>query len=94
MNEKMGAEDIVDSEDSTYDFIMDVNLRGVFNCLRAQLKHMKPGAAIVNASSAAGLIGVAGSAAYTASKHGVSGLTRATAKEVGSKNIRVNAVAP
>ncbi|KAM5343346.1 hypothetical protein ACJ41O_014312 [Fusarium nematophilum] len=94
VNEKMGAEYIIDSEDLTYDFIMDVNLRGVFNCLRAQLKHMESGAAVVNASSASGLIGLPGGAAYTASKHGVAGLTRAAAKEVGSKNIRVNAVAP
>lgn len=91
----MGASHLDGQEtDKGYDFVIDVNLRGVWNCLRAQLQHMKPGAAIVNASSAAGLIGFAGGAAYTASKHGVSGLTRCTAKEFGPKNIRVNAVAP
>ncbi|KAH6977585.1 BcABA4 [Ilyonectria sp. MPI-CAGE-AT-0026] len=94
VNQKMGAEDIVDSEDATYDFVMDVNLRGVFNCMRAQLKYMESGAAMVNASSASGLIGFAGGAAYTASKHGVAGLTRTAAKEVGKRNVRVNAVAP
>ncbi|KAM5373320.1 hypothetical protein ACJZ2D_007149 [Fusarium nematophilum] len=94
VNEKMGAEDIIDAEDATYDFVLDVNLRGVFNCMRAELKHMKSGAAMVNASSASGLIGFAGGSAYTASKHGVAGLTRSAAKEVGKKNIRVNAVAP
>lgn len=49
---------------------------------------------IVNAASVAGLEGYANNANYTASKHGVVGLTRSGAKEVGQKNIRVNAVAP
>ncbi|KAM0269245.1 hypothetical protein ACHAQH_009804 [Verticillium albo-atrum] len=94
IDNNMGALHLDAQDDATYDFVMDVNLRGIWNCMRAQLQHMQPGAAIVNASSAAGLIGFAGGAAYTASKHGVSGLTRSTAKEFGSKNIRVNAIAP
>ena len=77
-----------------YNFVMNVNLLGVWNCMRAELSNMKAGASIVNASSAAGLIGFAGGAAYTASKHGVAGLTRSACKEFGSVNIRVNAVAP
>ncbi|KAM0331229.1 hypothetical protein ACHAQA_002898 [Verticillium albo-atrum] len=94
IDDNMGARNLDAQDDATYDFVMDVNLRGVWNCMRAQLQHMQPGAAVVNAASAAGLIGFAGGAAYTASKHGVSGLTRSTAKEVGSRNIRINAVAP
>ncbi|KAM0277127.1 hypothetical protein ACHAQH_006072 [Verticillium albo-atrum] len=94
IDSNMGALHLDAQDDTAYDFVMDVNLRGIWNCMRAQLQHMQPGAAIINASSAAGLIGFAGGAAYTASKHGVSGLTRSTAKEVGSKNIRVNAIAP
>jgi NAD(P)-dependent dehydrogenase (short-subunit alcohol dehydrogenase family) len=94
IDDHMGALNLDGQDDKGYEFIMDVNLRGVWNSMRAQLQHMEPGGAIVNASSAAGLIGFAGGAAYTASKHGVSGLTRSTAKEYGSKNIRINAVAP
>ncbi|KAH6977410.1 BcABA4 [Ilyonectria sp. MPI-CAGE-AT-0026] len=93
-NAKIGTEGIHELDDSTYDFLMDVNLRGIVNCMRAQLRHMVSGAAIVNACSASGLMGFAGGAVYTASKHGVAGVTKAVAKEVGKKNIRVNAVAP
>ncbi|KAM6516756.1 hypothetical protein FALCPG4_014929 [Fusarium falciforme] len=94
IDDNMGAMNLDAQDDSGYDSVMDVNVRGVWNCMRAQLRHVQPGASIVNASSAAGLIGFAGGAAYTASKHAVSGLTRSTAKEFGLKNIRVNAVAP
>ncbi|RSL41446.1 hypothetical protein BHE90_016018 [Fusarium euwallaceae] len=73
---------------------MNVNLLGVWNSMRAELSHMKSGASIVNAPSAARLIGFTGGATYTASKHAVTGLTRSTCKEFGSMNIRVNAVAP
>ncbi|RMJ07407.1 hypothetical protein CDV36_012988 [Fusarium kuroshium] len=62
--------------------------------MRAQLQHIQPEASIINTSSAAGLTGFVGGTAYTASKHAVSGLTRSAAKGVGSKKIRVNAVAP
>ena len=80
-------------DDDDYNLVMNVNLLGVWNCMRAELNNMKSGGSIVNASSAAGLIGFAGGAAYTASKHGVAGLTRSACKEFGSMNIRVNAVA-
>jgi NAD(P)-dependent dehydrogenase (short-subunit alcohol dehydrogenase family) len=65
-----------------------------FNCLREELKVMTSGCAIVNASSVAGLTGNLRGAPYAASKHAVIGLTRTAAKEFGSQNIRVNAVAP
>ena len=76
---------------------MSVNTTGVFYCLRAEMKAMIAhgnGGSIVNAASTAGLEGYANNANYTASKHAVVGLTRAGAKEVGSKGIRVNAIAP
>ncbi|KAE9986161.1 hypothetical protein EG328_006424 [Venturia inaequalis] len=81
-------------DDENWDFMMAVNLTGVMHCLRAQLPHMRAGASIVNAASILGLQGAAGYAAYAASKHGVIGLTRASAKEAGKKGVRVNAIAP
>ena len=86
--------------DEEFDFVMAVNCRGVFNCLRAQLPAMQTGikgrggGSIVNASSMAGVVGVALDAPYVASKHAVAGLTRTAAKEEGGRGIRVNAVAP
>lgn len=90
----MGIREIQDQEDDQYKFVMGVNVEGIFNCMRAELKHMSSGAAIVNASSAAGLIGFSGGSVYTASKHAVAGFTKAAAKEAGKRNIRINAVAP
>lgn len=66
------------------------------HCLKEELKLMKhhTGCSIVNAASVAGLRGLPVAAAYTASKHAVIGLTRSTAKDVGTRGIRVNCVAP
>lgn len=73
---------------------MDVNLKGLMHCMRAELKVMENNGSIVNAASIAGLEGFANNAAYSASKHGVIGLSRSAAKEVGSQGIRVNCIAP
>jgi NAD(P)-dependent dehydrogenase (short-subunit alcohol dehydrogenase family) len=86
-----GIEEI---EMSEWDFIMNVNLKGVMLCLKYELRVMKKGASIVNASSIAGLRGTVRNAAYSASKHGVVGLTRSAAKEVGGRGVRVNAICP
>jgi NAD(P)-dependent dehydrogenase (short-subunit alcohol dehydrogenase family) len=76
---------------------MAVNLRGTFLMMREVFPHMKAGGggSIVNFSSTAGLtVSTLGGAHYTASKHGVIGLTKAVAKEGGSHHVRVNAVCP
>jgi len=85
---------LADETDETWDLVMNVNARGTFNCMRAALRHLTSGGCIVNTASIAGLRGLQGMSIYTASKHAVVGMTKAVAKEVGERGIRVNAVAP
>lgn len=91
-----GIGKLVDTTDEEWDMLVGVNLTGMMYCVRAELRSIAATAgtgSIVNAASIQGLRGFACHAAYSASKHGVVGLTRSVAKEVG-EGIRVNAVAP
>lgn len=76
--------------------MMNVNLTGTFLTLRAELRHMRAagGGSIVNTASIAGLFGMANAGAYSVSKHGIVGLTRAAARDHAADAIRVNAVCP
>ena len=79
-----------------WDAVLDINLKGAFLVTKAVVKYMmkQRSGAIVNIASVVGIMGNAGQANYTASKAGLIALTKTTAKELGSRNVRVNAVAP
>ena len=79
-----------------WDMVLNTNLKSVFNCSKAGLRPMmrQRYGRIVNISSVSGLAGQAGQTNYSSSKAGIIGFTKAMAREVGSRNITVNAVAP
>lgn len=82
--------------ESEWDDVIETNLKGVFNFTKAVIKHMisQRSGKIINIASVVGLIGNPGQANYAASKAGIIGFTKALAKEVASRNIQVNVVAP
>jgi 3-oxoacyl-[acyl-carrier protein] reductase len=87
---------IVRMKEAEWDVVLSVNLKGAFNCIRAVSKPMikQRGGRIINISSVVGVMGNPGQANYAASKAGLIGLTKTIARELASRNITVNAVAP
>lgn len=87
---------LVRMKEEDWDTVLDVNLKGAFFTTRAALRPMlrARGGRIVNISSVAGTMGIPGQANYSAAKAGLIGFTKAVAKEVASRSITVNAVAP
>ena len=87
---------LIRMKEEDWDLVLAVNLRGTFICTKAVAKSMMKNRSgkIVNVASIIGLIGNAGQANYAASKAGVIGLTKSVAKELASRGVNVNAVAP
>ena len=87
---------ILRMKEEDFNSVIDVNLKGVFNCLKTITPVMvkQKSGKIINLSSVVGIAGNAGQVNYAASKAGVIGMTKSLAKEIGARGITVNAVAP
>ncbi len=85
---------VVDYPLETFNRVIETNLYSQFMMMKYALPHMTSGSSILNCASLHGTIGMAGDAAYSASKHAIIGLTKSVAAEVGHLNIRANVLAP
>ena len=87
---------MVRMKESDFDDVINVNLKGSWNCMKLASKLMmkQRSGRIINLSSVAGIVGNTGQSNYSASKAGVIGMTKTLAKEIGSRGVTVNAVAP
>ena len=87
---------IMKMKEEDFDAVLNINLKGTFNTIRHSARQMlkQRSGKIINISSVSGILGNPGQANYAASKAGIIGLTKAVAKELGSRGITVNAVAP
>ena len=87
---------MVRMKEEDFDAVINVNLKGTWNCMKLAAKSMmkQRSGRIISLSSVAGVIGNAGQSNYSASKAGIIGMTKTLAKEIGSRGVTVNAVAP
>jgi 3-oxoacyl-[acyl-carrier protein] reductase len=87
---------VLKMDESDFDAVINVNLKGTYNMIKATYKHFmkKRSGRIISLASVVGIMGNAGQANYSASKAGIIGLTKSVAKELGARNVTVNAIAP
>ncbi|KAK5175097.1 uncharacterized protein LTR77_000234 [Saxophila tyrrhenica] len=90
----IGLNTVAEQDLEEWDFLFSVNVRGLMQCMKAELQVLENGGSIVNACSIAGLMGRYKNAAYSSAKHAVLGLTRSAAKEFGHRGIRINCFCP